>query len=140
MGLTDYFLKEDLSTKRFQEAIDKAMKNLDVPILDIKGNIDHIYVKSDGKIVRIKLDDIFFVEALSDYVKINLEDKFLVVHSTMKAISNRLGTAFVRVHRSFIVKLSKVETIEDTTIRMPQKDIPIGASYKKAFLLKLDIF
>ena len=140
LGLTDYFLKEDLTSKRFQEAIEKAKKNLDAAILDIKGNQDHIYVKSDGKIVRIKLDDIFFVEALSDYVKINLEDKFLVVHSTMKAIANRLGSSFLRVHRSFIVKLSKVETIEDTAIKMPQKDIPIGASYKKVFLKKLDIF
>ena len=138
LGLTDYFLKANITTERFLKAIHKAKVNLDAPILNVIGNEDHIYVKSNGKIIRIKLNDIFFVEALADYVMINLENKRHIVHSTMKAIETKLGSLFMRVHRSYIVKLSKVETIEDMSIKMPQKSIPIGASYKIMFLSTLN--
>ena len=137
-SLTDYLVKP-INYPRFLKAVDKARKNLDRAILETK-NKDDIYVKSDNKIVRINLKDIYFIEALSDYVIINTQDKKHIVHSTMKGIEKRLESAdFIRVHRSYIINISKIDTIEDmSTIVMPQKPIPIGASYKNRFMAKLN--
>ncbi len=137
-GLTDYLVKP-ISYARFLQAVNKAKKNLAEPVLDTQGS-DDIYVKADNKIVRIALQDIFFIEALADYVIINTENKKYIVHSTMKGLEKRLPEAeFVRVHRSYIVNISRVDTIEDNAmIIMPQKTIPIGGSYRTKFLDKLN--
>lgn len=140
-GVTDYVIKP-LSFPRLEKAVMKAVNNLSREILDTHGDTD-IFVKSDNKIVRIDLDDIYFVEALSDYVKIHTKDKFYVVHSTMKSIEGRLNSpskkGFVRVHRSFIVNIDKVNKIDDLMIMMPTKAIPISSSYKQGFFNKLNM-
>ena len=137
-GLTDYLMKP-VEYPRFLKAVEKARQNLTKHVLETQGGQD-IYVKADGKIVRVKLEEILYVEALSDYVIIHLRDRRLVVHSTMKGIDRKLpDSIFVRVHRSFIVNITKIETIEDTAIVMPgNKSIPIGASFKNDFLSKLN--
>jgi DNA-binding LytR/AlgR family response regulator len=137
-GLTDYLLKP-ITYPRFLAAVKKARQNLSQQVLETQGDKD-IYVKADSKVVRIKLQDIFFLEALSDYVIINTLDKKYIVHSTMKGIEKKLPTTdFVRVHRSYIINIKKIESIEDTTVMMPSnKVIPIGASYRNDFLSKLN--
>lgn len=92
-----------------------------------------IFVKSNSRLVKVKTADILFVEALKDYVVINLSDVRYTIHSTMKDIEKKLpGNDFVRVHRSYIVRLNKITTIEQTNIVMDggKKLIPIGGSYK----------
>jgi len=138
LAVVDYLVKP-VSYPRFIKAVEKAQgssskKGADAPIMG------DIYVKADSKIVRISLKDIKFVEALSDYVIIHTVKKKYIVHSTMKGIANRLPVgAFARVHRSFIVNIKQIETIEDmSNIIMPDKIIPIGASYKTDFFNKLN--
>jgi len=92
-----------------------------------------IFVKSNSRLVKVKAQDILFVEALKDYVVINLSDDKYPLYSTMKAIEKKLpGNDFVRVHRSYIVRLDKINAIEQTNIVMEggKKLIPIGGSYK----------
>ncbi|GAA4831710.1 LytTR family DNA-binding domain-containing protein [Algivirga pacifica] len=138
-SLTDYLIKP-ISYPRFLKAVKKAEDNLKQDILDTQGSEETIYIKSDNKIVRILLTDIYFVEALSDYVILNMESKKYVIHSTMKGLMEKLPqNTFSRVHRSYIVNLSKIDSIEDMMIIMPQKEIPIGNSYKSKFLSKLNI-
>jgi len=137
LSITDYLVKP-IKYVRFLKSVEKVRSNLTSPILDSL-NKEDIYVKSDSKIVKIKLDDIQFVEALSDYVIINTAEKRYIVHSTMKSIEQKLSqNNFTRVHRSYIVNIDKIQTIEDLNIIMPKKSIPIGASYKNAFLSKLN--
>ena len=148
-SLTDYLVKP-VNYARFARAVQKAKKNLEeMPTLlheqsDLPDSADDdsekvIYVKADNKINRIELSNIFFIEALSDYVIINTDKRRFIVHATMKGLELRLPSdQFARVHRSYIVSLSKVETIEDFSIIMPQKVIPIGNSYKTDFLSKLN--
>ncbi|WP_020529001.1 LytR/AlgR family response regulator transcription factor [Flexithrix dorotheae] len=138
LAIADYLVKP-VKYPRFLLAVQKVEKNFTQPVLETQ-NEEDIYVKADSKIVRIKLKDILFVEALSDYVIFNTEHKKYIVHSTMKGIANRLSSGdFIRVHRSYIVNISKIETIEDmSNIIMPNKVIPIGASYKSEFLKKLN--
>jgi DNA-binding LytR/AlgR family response regulator len=92
-----------------------------------------IFVKSNSKLVKLKTSDIFFIEALKDYVVIHTTDTRYTIHSTMKDIENKMGTAeFIRVHRSFIVRLDKIASIEfpNLTMENDKKIIPIGGSYR----------
>lgn len=138
LAVVDYMVKP-VNYARFMKAVEKVMGNMSKNVLDTTAKED-IYVKADSKIVRIKLKEIKFVEALSDYVIIHTEKKKYIVHSTMKGITNRLPAGeFARVHRSFIVNINQIETIEDmSNIIMPNKIIPIGASYKSDFFNKLN--
>ncbi|TNF48300.1 MAG: response regulator transcription factor [Bacteroidetes bacterium] len=93
-----------------------------------------IFVKSNSKLVKLKTTDIFYIEALKDYVVIHTADTRYTIHSTMKEIENKMGTAeFIRVHRSFIVRLDKIASIEfpNLTLENDKKVIPIGGSYRE---------
>ena len=94
---------------------------------------DFIFVKSNSKLVKLRTADIFYVEALKDYVVIHTSDTRFTIHSTMKDIETKLGMSdFVRVHRSFIVRMDKIASIEypNLTLEKDKKVIPIGGSYR----------
>ncbi|MBB6461419.1 LytR/AlgR family response regulator transcription factor [Flammeovirga kamogawensis] len=138
-NLTDYLIKP-ITYPRFLKAVEKAklsIEDSDQKLVENSSD-DILYVKADNKIVKLSLSEIFFVEALSDYMLINTKDKKYIVHSTMKALEKKFPENFVRVHRSYIANLDKINTIEDMQIVMPQKSIPIGNSYKSNFLSKLN--
>lgn len=127
--VTDYLVKP-FEYDRFSKAVTKAKNNIEA-FRKKKDLIEHIFIKSDGKIIHLKLTDILFVEALADYVVINTEAKKYIVHHTMKGVEKKLPTQrFVRVHRSFIVNIEKIDFIEDLSVHIKVKAIPIGASYK----------
>lgn len=93
----------------------------------------YIFVKSNSKLVKLNSEDIYFIEALKDYVVIHTSDTRYTIHSTMKDIDAKMGQEeFVRVHRSFIVRLDKIATIEypNLTLEDIDKLIPIGGSYR----------
>ena len=102
---------------------------------EAKEGVDHIFVKSNSRFVKLKLEDIYFVEALKDYVVINTLEKRYTIHSTMKDIEARLPSdRYMRVHRSFIVNVERIAAIEQPNIILEndKKVIPIGGSYKEA--------
>ncbi len=94
---------------------------------------DMIFVKSNSRQVKVKSEDIYFVEALKDYVVVNTENAKFTIHSTMKEIEKKLSAQdFIRVHRSFIVRIDKIVAIEtpNLILEKDKKSIPIGGSYK----------
>ena len=102
-------------------------------LVENKDNTDFIFVKSNSKLVKLKNADIYYVEALKDYVVIHTQSSRFTIHSTMKDIETKLGEEdFIRIHRSFIVRLDKISTIEfpNLTLENIEKVIPIGGSYK----------
>jgi two-component system response regulator LytT len=103
-------------------------------LVDNKESIDgFIFVKSNHKIVKLNTKDIFFIEALKDYVVINTIDTRYTIHSTMKEIEIKMGTIeFIRVHRSFIVRIDKIAAIDfpNLVLENDKKSIPIGGSYR----------
>lgn len=103
-------------------------------LVDNKEAIDgFIFVKSNSKLVKLNTKDIFFIEALKDYVVINTLDTRYTIHSTMKDIEQKMGSAeFIRVHRSFIVRLDKIAAIDFPNLMLEEgkKTIPIGGSYR----------
>lgn len=100
-----------------------------------------IYIRSYGKLMKIQKPDILYVEAMKDYVIIYTKLSKYTIHSTMKDIEQNLGPAdFIRVHRSYIVSLDKIETIEGNEIFLEGnkgKAIPIGANFKDEVLKRI---
>ncbi len=136
-NVTDYLVKP-IEYRRFLKAAEKSRKNIE-RLIDLNDTQKDIYVKSEAKIVKIDLDDILYIEALADYVIINTSEKRHIVHSTMKGIEKKMPSKnFIRVHRSYIVNTDKIMSMEDLNIRIGEKFIPIGASFKAAFLDKLN--
>lgn len=136
-SVTDYLVKP-IDYSRFLIASSKAKKNIENLKLQNE-KFQDIYVRSDAKTIRIPLSDIKYVEALADYVIFHTLKKNYIVHYTMKGIANRLpNSSFIRVHRSFIINLHRIDAIEDNAIIIGEKFIPIGASYKELFMAKLN--
>lgn len=111
-------------------------------IVDNKDAKDFIFVKSNSRLVKLKTFDIYFVEALKDYVVINTLNSRYTIHSTMKDIERKLPSEdFVRVHRSFIVRLDKIVAIEQPNLILEndKKIIPIGGSYKDDLTQRLNL-
>lgn len=98
-----------------------------------EGGNGFIFVKSNSKLVKLKNEDIYYIEALKDYVVIHTKDTRYTIHSTMKDIEAKMGAEeFIRVHRSYIIRLEKLATIEypNLTLEHIEKVIPIGGSYR----------
>ena len=101
-------------------------------VLD-KASEDCIFVKSNSRLVKVKTHEIYYVEALQDYVIIHTKDARYTVHSTMKDMLTKLSSSeFLRVHRSFIVRVDKIVAIEQNNlvIEDDKKIIPVGGSYR----------
>ena len=100
------------------------------------------FIRINNKMIKIDIYDILFIEALKDYVIIYTSNETHRFISSMKEMELKLkGSIFVRVHRSFIINLSKIETIEQLNIRLQnfKKNIPIGRSYKEDFFKKINL-
>ena len=132
------FLKKPLKTPRFLKTIEKIKKTL-VGEATVKKNDDYIFIKSDSKLVQIKLEDIHWVEALGNYMRLHTDKEKHTVLSTMKEIESKLPTKdFIRIQRSFIVRLDKIISIEDNYVIMKNKEIHIGKAYKDEFNNRLN--
>ena len=141
--VTDYLLKP-ISFTRFFKAVEKAHGKHKEIEEQMTGK-DGIFIKSSSSsLVRLKYEEILWVEALENYVIINTFANKYTIHFTMKAIINKLPPKmFARVHRSYIVNLAKIEMIEDNAIIMKikgeTKSIPIAKSYKEDLMNSINI-
>lgn len=135
LDVVDYLLKP-FSFDRFSKAISKAADTIERNTNDstsVSGNT--MFVKCDGKLVKIHLDELLLIEGVKDYVKLWVGDKALLVHSTMKNMEDRLSkyTGMLRVHKSYIINLAHVREIEGNTIRLGNHTVIIGSTYKDKF-------
>lgn len=132
LNAVDYLLKP-FSFQRFKQAIDKAL--LFIKTMETKA-ASYITLRVNYSLVNINTDNILFIEGLDDYLKLYLEDqKPVVVRLTMKAMLEKLPIdKFIRVHRSYIIPLSKVSSVRNKTIRISNKEIPLGSSYEESFI------
>lgn len=132
----DYLLKP-ISYKDFLEAANKALQWFELKEHTVGFSTtesDYIYVKSDYKLIQIKLIDILYIEGLKDYVKIYTESdpKPILSLMSMKSMEEHLPSSrFIRVHRSFIVQKSKIKLIDRGRIVFGKEYIPISDGYKQ---------
>jgi DNA-binding LytR/AlgR family response regulator len=141
-SVVDYLLKP-IAFERFLKAINKAIDKIvegkdHSPDEDTLQKKKFIFLRSDKAEHKIDFSDILYIEGYGNFVKIHCTGKMLLVPETMIAIQNMLPVKnFVRVHRSFIVSLEKIEKLEGNSLKIKGKRIPVGKYYKKDFEEKL---
>ena len=140
--VTDYLLKP-IAYSRFYKAVTKALKRQDQTKQDADDK-GEIFIKKGSSLVRIKFDNILWVEALENYVILNTIYDRMTIHFTMKAIEKKLpANKFTRIHRSFIVNVNKISVIQDNFVEIKSqnvtKNIPIGKSFKDQLLRDINL-
>ena len=116
-NVADY-LKKPISYNRFQESITKITDSLNNTTVET--NKDDIFIKADGKFIRLSYQDILYIESMGDYVKYFTMAKHYLTHSTLKAVEEKMNpNQFMKVHRSYIVNMSKIKDIQDNSIVIP---------------------
>jgi len=131
LEVADYLLKP-FSFERFLKSVEKVYKQ----ILDSKINIssDFLFVKTESRIEKIKLNDILFVQGMKDYLQIHTITKKIMTLQTFKNLTDLLPkNNFQRVHNSYVISISKIDSIEKNKIKIGNALIPISDSYKEAF-------
>jgi len=141
--VVDYLLKP-LALPRFYKSVSKAQKRFQEKESISKYPEEIFIKKKNSTLVRLRYDDILWVEALENYVTVNTFKEKFTIHFTMKAIENKLPLVnFKRVHRSYIVNIHRIDQIEDSNIIMKvdsgPKVIPIGKSYRDALMDDLNL-
>jgi len=140
--VTDYLLKP-VSFARFVKALSKVRQRVTKQEKPIKESTE-IFIKNNSSLVRLKFDDILWIEALENYVVVNTFKEKYTIHFTMKSMSDKIPSdKFARVHRSFIVNISKIKEIEDNIIVIKTESgtklIPIGKSYRNQLLQDINL-
>ena len=142
ISVVDYLLKP-VTYSRFCRAVDKAIRFYSRREV-INNDDNEIFIKKESSLIKLKLKEIIYIEALENYVTLNTNDKKFTIHFTMKAIENQLPSEmFIRVHRSFIVNKSKIQTIKENSLDLvvgdTLKNFPIGKSFKDLLLNNINM-
>jgi two-component system response regulator LytT len=138
LEIVDYLLKP-FSYEDFLTAVRKAEKLIrleNYPPVRIEANSEFLFLKSDYKIKRINFSDILYIEGLKDYVKVFVQNsqRPVVSLTSLKLLESKLPEdRFMRIHRSFIVNLQKIDTIERSRIIFGKVYLPVGDQYKDKF-------
>jgi DNA-binding LytR/AlgR family response regulator len=141
-NVVDYLLKP-VSYGRFCKAIDKTIRYFSRKEQGSSGD-EEIFIKKGSSLVKLKIKEIIFVEALENYVTLNTKDERFTIHFTMKAIENQLPAGvFIRVHRSFIINKSMIQTIKENSLDLmvgdSLKSIPVGKSFRDSLLNDINV-
>ena len=130
LDVADYLLKP-FSFERFIRSVEKVYKNL---IDNQQATSDYLFVKTEYRMEKIELKSILFVQGMKDYLQIHTTDKKIMTLQTFKNLQGILpSTEFVRVHQSYLVSVSKIESIERNRIRIGNELIPISDGFKEPF-------
>lgn len=130
------FLTKPIELPRLIKAVDRARENQST-YLD-NGETTELFLKVDGRYVRIDLDKVLYIESLGDYVTFRTEKEKYIVHSTLKNIDDKIKNKnFLKVHRSYVVNLSKVVDIEETNMVIHDKVIPISRAHRPILMNRI---
>jgi len=141
-NVVDYLLKP-VTYGRFCKAIDKTVRYFARKESNPSGE-EEIFIKKGTSLVKLKLRDIIYIEALENYVTLNTSDDKFTIHFTMKAIENQLPSGvFIRVHRSYIINKSMIQSIKENSLDLnvggSVKNIPVGKSFRDSLLNDINV-
>ncbi|RYY48536.1 MAG: response regulator transcription factor [Chitinophagaceae bacterium] len=139
-NVVDYLLKP-ISYERFTKAINKLADTKKLPVTEPVVRPDHIFVKSDYKLIRINLSEILYIESLRDYIGIYTDtarQKIMSLDSLKNMETILPPSDFVRVHKSYIVSLQKINFVEKNRVVISGAHIPIGDSYQAGFFSRIN--
>lgn len=153
LNVSDYLLKP-IAFDRFYKAVEKVHNQVKIaePVVAPQAFVapapvstpvnpiqDFIFVKTEHKIQKIELDDILYIEGLKDYISIYTKAERIITLQNMKKMEETLPKGqFIRVHKSYIISLDKIESIERSRISICGKVIPIGDTYRDEFFKHID--
>ncbi len=150
LNAVDYLLKP-VSQERFFQAVNKAYEQLmhkrnSVPLQPLQSVVpmqtarDYIFVKTENRLQKVLLKDLLYIEAFGDYVRLHINGvEPLLSQQSLTLFESNLSDNFVRVHRSYIVALDKIDEIVRQRIRIGDEMIPISDNYKKDFFNKINL-
>jgi len=134
LDVLDYLVKP-IPLPRFIKCINKItteynLKN-NIKVETTKGD-SHIFIKVDKKMMKINIEEILFVEGMKEYIKVVTPDKTYITHKSLTSLSEELpADRFLRIHKSYVIALNKVKSIEGNRIQIQSYTIPIGRNYSK---------
>lgn len=145
LDAVDYLLKP-IPFDRFMQAVNKVLQHNSLPEksehqYSFNNQYDEafIYLKEDKLMVKVLLNEVLYVESLKNYVKVVTKNKTVVTHSSISSMEQRLPMSkFLRVHRSFIIAISKVEAFDTSHFEIADTYIPIGRNYKESVAKTMD--
>jgi DNA-binding LytR/AlgR family response regulator len=140
LNVADYMVKP-VSPARFLQAMEKArellLSNAEEVQLD---EHEFIFIRDSNIVRRLKIDDILFAEAMGDYVKLYTPQKFFAIHTTLKLVEERLpASKFIRVHRSYIAAVGKIDTIQEGALIINGKSVPVADAYRSGLNKRINI-
>lgn len=138
------YLKKPITLPRFMQAIDKILEQRSsvTAKTDTSTKIESndIFVKEEGRYIRLAYQDILYIENVGDYAKIRTNRGSHVIYTTMKTLEEKLpASIFFRVHRSFIINLSKIVDIEESNLVIEEKVIPISRANKPELMERINL-
>jgi len=139
----DYLLKP-IAFERLLQAVNRYFEvtstTIDTTLTTTEPN-DFIFVRSDRRMLKVDFNAIIYVESYSDYIKIHLQDETITTRETITSIEAKLPkTQFLRIHRSYIVCIAKIQSFTNEHITVNRKALSISRSYKKEVLKRLENF
>ncbi len=143
LNALDYLVKP-ISFDRFLKAVLRAKEYYEIREVNatdagqVRSAIDYFFIKADNKLVKIRFDEILFIEALQNYVVIHTNEKKYITYLTFKSVEEYLSASlFIKVHKSYIVAAGKIDSIEGNNIRIGTHHIPISRNLKEEVMDKL---
>ena len=140
LNVIDYLVKP-VSPARFLQSIVRAKDAVESnkQVLNIEGK-EFVFVRDNGVLKKISIEDILFLEAMGDYVKIHTAQKFHIVHTTLKSVEGKLPPGkFLRVHRSYIVAINKIDFVEEGVINIGKIAVPVADAYRSLLNQRLNL-
>jgi len=140
LNVADYLVKP-VTPSRFLQSIDRARDIIESSEEEVDFNGDEfIFIRDSNIIKRLALDDILFAEAMGDYVKLYTRQRFVAIHTTLRAVEDRLPPGrFLRVHRSYIVAIDKIDTIRDGVLIVQDKPVPVADAYRASLNRRMNV-
>lgn len=139
LNVVDYLVKP-VTLQRFVQAVERARVLNEQRKKGTEPPLDYVFVRSQNQLVKIRLDDILFIQALGDYVTIHTNEKRYTVHMTLRSIEEKLpSNQFLRIHRSWIAALQHIDSVEENNARIAGNPIPIGDQYRTLLMRRLHL-
>ena len=142
LNIADYLVKP-ITPPRFLQAVNKAREILNQNKVEQmpQASDEFIFIRDSTVTRKLRFADILYVEAMGDYVKFHTLQKVYTIHGTLKLVEQKLpALQFLRIHRSYIVAINKIDTIENGGLAIAHKFIPVADSYRKALNERMNIF
>jgi DNA-binding LytR/AlgR family response regulator len=139
LDVADYLVKP-VSPERFIHAIGKVRKLIRSSSSAVMAEDEFVFIRDSTVLRRLRLDDILFAEATGDYVKLHTRQRIYSVHARFKTVEVRLpASKFVRVHRSFIAALDKIDSVQDGGLFIDGRFVPVTETYRKALSTRIKV-